>query len=168
MIVVIHDANVLIDLHVGGLLDAFFRLGWENHTTEAVLDEVEQPMETFVKRGLLKVETLHGEDLVAIAVLRARQPRRVSIEDCSLLWLAERMRAALLTGDANLARCARDAKLTVHGTLWILDELVKAAILSSSEAQRAMERMREVGRRLPEAPSRERIARWSKKANPRQ
>ncbi len=43
MILAIQDANILIDLHKAGLLEAYFRLGIETHTTDLVLLEGNRP-----------------------------------------------------------------------------------------------------------------------------
>ena len=48
MILAIQDAKILIDLHKAGLLEAYFRLGIETHTTDLVLLEVRPSVAVFV------------------------------------------------------------------------------------------------------------------------
>jgi predicted nucleic acid-binding protein len=54
-----------------------------------------------------------------------------------------------LTGDAALRQAARDHGVEVHGTLWIVEQLVRAGILSAVRARTAFDAMREAGSRLP-------------------
>jgi hypothetical protein len=63
--VAVKDACVLIDLANGGLLEAWFQLGIETHTTDLVIRQVRtdrhwQAVSGFVEAGLLKVATLSG------------------------------------------------------------------------------------------------------------
>ena len=101
MKIVVQDANVLIDLQIGDLFGPCLRLGWEAHTTDSVLDEVDAPLDQQIRDGHLRVDHLTGDELANIALQRLAQPRRISIEDCTLLELARRLGAVLLTGDAN-------------------------------------------------------------------
>lgn len=161
MRVVVQDANVLIDLQSGRIINAFFDLKWECHTTDAVLDEIEESLDAFVKKGDLHVKHLTGDELAAIVVLRAQQPRRVSIEDCTLLDLARDLTATLLTGDANLKHCAERIEIEVRGTLWLLDKMIEAGALTARQAHTALSRMLKAGRRLPRAECENRLGRWS-------
>ncbi len=40
--IVVNDTNVFIDLHAVGLLEEFFHLPWEVHTTDFVLLELKR------------------------------------------------------------------------------------------------------------------------------
>jgi hypothetical protein len=64
MIVVIQDANILIDLADVGLLNDFFRLDVEAHTTDLVLHEVKSSdVDRFVQAGVLKKEKFDVAEL---------------------------------------------------------------------------------------------------------
>lgn len=161
MKLVVQDANILIDLLSGNVLDAFFRLGWSVHTTDAVLDEVKDPLDQLaLVAGKLKVVQLSAEEIGAIAILLHQQPKRISFEDCSLLDLASRMGALLLTGDANLRHCAEQRSLKVRGTLWLLDQMIESNVLPPKKAAAALLRMIKAGRRLPVADREARLAKW--------
>lgn len=161
MRVVVQDANILIDLQTGRVLDAFFCLGWEAHTTDAVLDEVEEPLDEAVRKGQLRVASLSSDQIAAVALLRLQQPRRISFEDCSVLDLADRLQAQLLTGDSNLRICAEQRKIEVRGTLWLLDRMIEEGVLTPRAGTMALGRMMKAGRRLPAAACEERLKRWS-------
>ncbi len=158
--VIVQDANVFIDLQTGRLLDVVLALDWEFHTTDAVLDEVEERLEPYVEKGRIRVRVLSGDEIIETALERARQPRYVSIEDCSLMRLAMELEATLLTGDANLRFCAETRDITVRGTLWILDRLVESGKVPSNRVCEALIRMMKAGRRLPTMECEARIKKW--------
>jgi len=66
----------------------------------------------------------------------------------------------LLTGDHRLRLLAQEFVVPVHGTLWALDELVRAEVLSPAQACRAMEAMLGRGARLPAVECQKRRSRW--------
>lgn len=162
MKIVIHDANILIDLHIAGLLDVFFDLDLESHTTDLVLAEVRNPLTRFTKNGSLRVKSYGSEELEELVLAQFRQPRRVSIQDCSAMLLAQKLEGILLTGDGNLRHCADLAGITVRGTLWILDELVEAKLLTKREAAWLLKKLIEEGRRLPGEDCNQRLGQWAK------
>ena len=149
MIVVVHDANILIDLQSANLLAAFFHLNFENHTSDLVVDEIHQPLTVFIKSKRLRVKNWGGEELVELAIMLATQPRPISIQDCSVLQMAKQLGGILLTGDGNLRSCAEQAGVEVRGTLWIFDKLVESELLPRREAARLLEKLMVQGRRLP-------------------
>jgi predicted nucleic acid-binding protein len=158
--IVIHDANVLIDLQTAGLLEAFFGLSLENHSTDLVVNEISQSLAPFIQTGRLRVNALDATELADLALARVTQPKAISIQDCSVLFLARRMGGILLTGDGNLRHCAERAGVEVRGTLWILDQLIEAKLLTKVIAARVLEKMQKDGRRLPADACAERIAAW--------
>ena len=161
MILAIQDANILIDLHNAGLLEAYFRLGIETHTTDLVLREVSQPVEIFVLRGELKVKTLSGEEMLALVEFMAEQPPSLSLEDCSVLQLAIQMKAILLTGDNKLRNHAIKSKLEAHGVLWLLDLLVEETILDHATALACLDRLIKTNPRLPVDECQRRQKMWA-------
>lgn len=160
MIVVIHDANVLIDLQSAKLLDVFFRLDLENHASDLVIDEIEQPLTTFIKSKKLRVRSWDADELAEIALAKVAQPKQISIQDSSALFLAKKLGGVLLTGDGNLRYCAEQAGVEVRGTLWIFDQLVDSTLLSKKTAARLLEKLMTEGRRLPADACAQRLQKW--------
>jgi len=158
--IVVQDANIFIDLQAGNLLEAAFRLDCSFHTTDAVLDEVVQRLDRYVTAGNLTVAVLSGDELIEVVQLRASQPRRISMEDTSLIALASKLDAVLLTGDGNLRFCAEKAKIEVHGTLWMMDLMVGAKLLTPKQAATALQKMIKANRRLPTDECQARLKRW--------
>jgi len=153
------DANILIDLHVGGLLTEVFRLPLALVAPDVIIGELKEPDgEQLEKRGLHSRE-LSGDQVLEVAGLAAEY-REVSANDLFALVLARALKATLLSGDRRLSRIAREQGVRVHGTLWVLDELVRWEVIDPSQAGAGLGRMLARGSRLPQAECRRRLKRW--------
>ena len=161
MILAIQDANILIDLHKAGLLEAYFRLGIETHTTDLVLLEVRPSVAAFVLTGQLRVKTITGTEMAALLAFKAQQPPSLSLEDCSVFHLALQLKAILLTGDNKLRLHAEKAKVEAHGILWLLDLVVEDAILDLSTATSCLEQLMKTNPRLPAGECHQRLKLWA-------
>jgi predicted nucleic acid-binding protein len=137
MIVVVNDANILIDLVKLGLEPHFFSLDMDFHTTNLILEELAEDQQVairpFIHDKRLTVYACTIDDLLTIRYLEAEKPA-LSTQDCSALWLAQRYRSLLLTSDNKLRKMAKTLELDVHGHLWVFDKLVDAGSLSVEEA----------------------------------
>ena len=71
------------------------------------------------------------------------------------------MAFGLLTGDRNLRDFAMAEGIAVHGTLWLLDELVVCRIITPFEAKTSLEAMQRSGSRLPHDEVLNRLRLWS-------
>jgi predicted nucleic acid-binding protein len=71
--------------------------------------------------------------------------------DHSALALALQERCPLLTGDKDLRVAAKKEGVEVHGTLWIIEELLNQKILKQSQAK---------GSRLPWGDVEKLLNRW--------
>jgi len=153
------DANILIDLHVGGVLREAFSLSIRLVAPDVVIGELEVPDgERLLEYGL-ESRTLSGEQVQEVIHLRARY-RAVSANDLSALVLARALQVPLLTGDRHLRKAAGKEGVTVHGTLWLLGEMVQRGAITPLRAAEALERMLNRGSRLPWAECQRRIRRW--------
>jgi predicted nucleic acid-binding protein len=153
------DANILIDLHVGGLLQELFRLPFSLAAPDVIIAELDEPDgEMLVECGLASVE-LTGDQVLEVAALRARY-HSVSANDLFALILAQVQKAILLTGDRHLTGVADREGVATHGTLWVLDEMVRLGIVAQRQAAQALEQMLERGSRLPQAECQQRLRQW--------
>lgn len=153
------DASIWIDLAAGGIVAPVFALPFRWLTPDAVFAELLNPWAAGLPALGLAVVELSGDDLLAVARLRARY-RAVSVPDCAALALAASLGATLITGDDALRRAARAESVEVHGTLWVLDELVALGLVAARPAAVALTAMREAGRRLPAAEVERRLTQW--------
>jgi len=155
----ITDTNFWIDLDTAALLEPIFRLPFEWHAPDVIVAELERPdSASLIRRGLV-VRELSGAQVSRVLGLAARYPRP-SRADLFALALASATRAALLTGDRHLRQAAEQEGIAVHGTLWILDEMVGQGAVDRHQAADALIRMREAGRRLPSEEVDRRLKAW--------
>ncbi|MBE0467410.1 MAG: DUF3368 domain-containing protein [Candidatus Desulforudis sp.] len=67
----------------------------------------------------------------------------------------------MLTGDKDLRTAAQDEGIVVHGTLWVLDQLVEQHAAPPHEIAAALKRMLQKGSRLPRLECEKRLRRWA-------
>jgi len=158
--VLVTDTNIWIDLENGGILVEVFRLQYRFLTPDFAIPELIRPRwETLEVLGL-EAHELIAEQVVELAQLRQTY-RNLSIIDLAAFLLAKTLDATLLTGDWRLNELAKANGLSVHGVLWILDEMVHIRVLTPGRAAIALRRMLDQGARLPVEECSNRLARWS-------
>ncbi len=165
MKVAVKDACVLIDLVNGNLLDAWFQLNIETHTTDLVLRQVKKDrqgrvVENYVRAGLLKIDSLSGEEVTQMRSEFGHLP--VGIADQSVLFLALKLDAVLITGDRRVRIEGLKQELEVHGTLWILDALVDRKLLPARLVAGKLRTLLAAGAFLPASECEKRLAAWEK------
>ena len=104
MRVVIQDASILIDLAEGELLTAWFSLGIETLTTSLVWREVtrrshKSQLKKFTKIDKLDIISINAEVMTEIVVLKHSLPAALTLQDASVLHLADKRQGVLLAGD---------------------------------------------------------------------
>lgn len=146
----ISDANIIIDMNTGGLLRLMFRFD----ATFAVPDVLyEEELRTdhpeLPRLGLKRLEL--SEDTVAYAgrLIEKYRGLGASINDLLALALAQQEKCSLLTGDGRLRTAGQTEGIDVHGTLWLIEQMIKARTIAVRQAEAAYAKMREAGRRLP-------------------
>ena len=152
------DSSILIDFHRGDLLEALLALPFAFLVPDVIVAELEVPDgQRLLARGLANV-SLAGEQVAAVLALAAVH-RVPSINDLFALVLARSTKATLLTGDRALRQVAESEGIDVHGTLWLLDQLVRLAIITAGQAADGLEQMMARGSRLPDRECRLRVER---------
>lgn len=108
--------------------------------------------------GLRNFE-LPGSQVLKVLELASKY-RGPSRADLFALALAIALPGVLLTSDKRLREAAENEGVPVHGTLWLLDELVACGLVTHMKARDALRRMLEKGRRLPLDECGRRLKRW--------
>lgn len=170
MLIAIKDANVFIDLESMGILDLWFQLGHETITSTYVVIELEDGDHAnalaTIRAGLVREAEISAEEMAGEfdAFQSELENSGLSVTDASVLFLAIRENAILLSGDKQLRVQAKLRTVPVHGTLWIMDQLVAASILSAAVAADRLEvlmaRTGKERRYLPVSECQTRILRW--------
>jgi rRNA maturation endonuclease Nob1 len=170
MKVAIKDANVFIDLESMGLLDLWFQVGITTLTSSFVVMELEDGGHENALaciRAKQAVEAVISSEEMAGAFADFQDTHGgagLSETDLSVIYLAIRVNAMVLSGDRLLRMTAEAQHLEVHGTLWIMDRLVAEGILQPALAadrlEALMHRMGREQRYLPKVECESRISRW--------
>jgi predicted nucleic acid-binding protein len=96
----------------------------------------------------LRVKSLTAESVKKIEDLSFKYTRP-SMMDRAALALAIQEGCPLLTGDKDLRTAAKSEGVGVHGTVWIIEELLKQKIIEKSQARGSFDSMKVKGSRLP-------------------
>jgi predicted nucleic acid-binding protein len=148
MLLLISDANILIDMDTGGLLAPMFSMEYCFAVPDVLyVEELEEQHSGLLALGLQSV-TLQ-DHLVAEVMVLSQRYRRPGRNDLFALALAASEACPLLTGDKDLRAAAAVEQVEVRGTLWLVTEMVRTKKISTQVARAAYQRMRDSGRRLP-------------------
>lgn len=148
MIILISDANIIIDMEEGGLLRSISRLPHIFKIPDILFyDELQEQHAHLLENGFILGELTPETMLYALTLTeKTVGPSR---NDCFALSLAKQENCSLLTGDRDLRSLAAVEGIDVKGTIWIVEELVGCELVSIVEAENAYRKMETAGRRLP-------------------
>lgn len=134
--IAVTDACIFIDLYDLNLIAEFFNLEIEAHTTSTVLFELFDTQQEILKAyqsvNKLTVHNLQETDFTEI--YSGAYPNSLSEADKSVLHIANRLDACVLSSDKTLRNCAKNKGIEYHGMLWIFDRFVEHGILSHPSA----------------------------------
>jgi predicted nucleic acid-binding protein len=153
MKVVITDVSVFFDLYQLEVLPEFFALELEVHTTNFVYNEIvnseqRNEFELFVRSKKLHIIKITAEEEQKIYSMQLSRSNW-SFPDKTVLWKAMQLKCALLTCDNKLRIEAQSKGLEVHGSIWVLSELIEQNVISKSKGVELLELMKVVNARLP-------------------
>jgi len=157
MRLLISDANILIDVEIGGLVAPMFSLDYRFSVPDVLFyEELDEQHGYLIDMGL-EVREL-DDRMVARVFDLAGQYKRPGRYDLFALVLAAEENCPLLTGDKDLKAAAESEHVEVRGTLWLVEEMVRAGKISVQIARNAYQRMQVHGRRLPWNEAEDRLA----------
>jgi len=147
---VISDANILIDMEAGGLLHPMFRLDYQFSVPDVLFEvELRQHHPGLIRLGLRRME-LTGESVRYVETLASdARAKGVARYDLFALALSRQENCLLLTGDTLMRTLAEDEGREVHGTLWLVEQMVCMGLIKPKRARQAYDAMRKADRRLP-------------------
>lgn len=144
---VVCDANVLIDLETGGLLEIFFELPFRFHVP-AHLYQSDLAQRHPRLRRRLHLDVPDADAMRDVFRLN-RKYGGIDASDSFALELALRREWLLLTGDRELRAAAACEGAPVHGTLWVVERMLDRGRILPRRAREAFDSMKAAGRRLP-------------------
>lgn len=144
----ISDANILMDIETGDLVAPMFSLGYQFAVPNVLYyEELEDQHAHLLNMGL-EVRTVSAKGVARVEVL-SKNHVKPGRNDLFALALAEAENCPLLTGDAALRAAAESEKVEVKGTIWLISEMVREQRITVGVARASLNKMRENGRRLP-------------------
>lgn len=157
---VISDANIIIDLAAGDLLPTMFLIpGVTFHVPDVLYVEELSEQYGYLPGLGLQVHQQPAAATEYVTQLR-RQYRGPSTHDLFALALAHGMQCPLLTGDHALREAAGQERVEVRGTLWVVEQLLVAGLITVERAEAAYAAMRAQNSRLPWELVEDQLARW--------
>ncbi|HRO46762.1 hypothetical protein [Agriterribacter sp.] len=134
--IAVTDACIFIDLYDLGLVASFFKLEIEIHTTSSVYFELyaeqQQVLKAYQSVDRLIIHNLKEENFLQIH--SASYPKSLSETDKSVLHIANKLGACVLSSDKTVRNWAKNKDIEYHGMIWIFDRLIEADILTKKEA----------------------------------
>ncbi len=148
MLLIISDASVFIDIACGEITSAMFSLPYQFAVPDILFaEELESRHANLLQLGLV-CKTMSG-DLVAEAYRLHQQYIKPSVNDMLALTLAKHEKCYLLTSDKALREVAQHLNVEVHGTVWLVEQMIISKKLSVDVARIAFQKMKTSGSRLP-------------------
>lgn len=136
MTLLISDANIIIDVVDGKIVDSLFELPFTICVPDLLfVDELAYFHADLPEKGLILKE-LEPKYLGKAIHLQQRH-RKTSRYDCLALALAAQENCPLLTGDQHLRDAAVQENIDVHGTVWLVDIMIEKEVITLNKAYKA-------------------------------
>jgi len=154
------DTNILFDFVAGDIFDTLFLLPFDFHTSDIVAYEISGSYSE-EQLAALGLRILALDESEAQEILDLKQDHSVlSVEDISVLFLSRKHSMVILSNDGSLRGLADASRIEYHGTLWLLDEMIKNEILRPQESASALRLMLAQKRWLPRPECEALIKKW--------
>jgi len=156
------DSSVLFDIQNASIFGYVSIFPHKLLVTDIILSNELETIEatTLLNFGFQSVQ-LNPEEMSALQSYRICY-NALSIGDLSCLVYAENNNNIMIVaGDRDLRALALQKHIRVHGSLWILDELIEHGIMPTPKAVTALELMLEHGARLPKHECDMRLRIWN-------
>lgn len=149
MLLLISDANILIDMEAGELMNTLFQLPMQFAIPDILYWEEIEPGAPGLEQQGLRVLEVTGEYVAYASGLSTKYGAEPSPNDYLALALARQEGCPLLTGDQALKQAAQGEDVSVMGSVWLLRVMVENNLLTVDQALVALSLMKERKRRLP-------------------
>jgi rRNA-processing protein FCF1 len=118
-LLLVSDANILIDMEEGNLTSAIFQLPYQIAAPDILFELELREQHSHLLQAGLRIKSLTAESIKKTEFLTQQYPRP-SIMDHSALALAHQERCPLLTGDKDLRIVAKKKGLKCMGRSGLL------------------------------------------------
>jgi rRNA-processing protein FCF1 len=163
MKIAISDANIFIDLIAIDLIDQFFKLPLDLHTTDLVINELDHLEQMLIKeyqqKGSLLIKKMNIDELQSLQS-EVIVSKKLSKPDISIYAYAKSIDAIILTSDKPLRKEATAKGFEVHGILWLFEKLIDEDLLTKKTAADKMHELMTINTWLPKTECHKRINIW--------
>lgn len=132
----ITDTCIFIDLHDLNLTELFFQLNIEVHTSLDVYNELyleqKEVLDQLEISGKFNKHAITDNEQAIIQQLDLS--KGLSLTDRTVIYLAEQLKAMILSSDNLIRKTATKKCIERHGLIWIFDQLVEQNIIHESAA----------------------------------
>jgi hypothetical protein len=151
MRLVVTDTNVFIDLMNVNALVAFFALGFEVHTTDFVVNELDQDQQAqlLLFRGNERLTVARFTEAEVQAFEAMPTEVKIQFTDRSVVYLATKLKGMILSGDGNLWKECKARKLDVHGSIWVIEQVWIKHLVPSVACIECLVNLKRTNTRLP-------------------
>lgn len=130
-----------------------FALSYDICTTDFVVKEIlesdqKAQIESFIRAMKLTVFKLTADEVEAVRQFSTQRYFK-GITDKTVLWKAYQLKCPLLTGDKKLRNEAEDLNIEVHGSIWVINELIEKGIVSWAKGTELLEKLKLINASLP-------------------
>ena len=136
MKIAITDACIFIDIFDLKLTSRLFGLKVEIHTSLDVFNELypeqREVLNAYMSVGSLIVHNILEAD--RISIYKEGFPNTLSESDKTVLYLAAKLEAMVLSSDKRVRYNAKIRSIEYHGMFWIFDKLVESSLISHKDA----------------------------------
>lgn len=137
-----------MDIECSELTSAMFSLPYQFVVPDILfIEELSKRHGRLLKFGL-QCKTMSG-DLIKESIGLRQKYSRPSVNDLLALTLARHEGCQLLTGDKALREVAQVLNVEVHGTIWLVQQMIQHRKINIEIAHIAFQRMKNSGSRLP-------------------
>jgi len=162
MVITVTDANIFIDLIKLDMLGYLFGAGLEIHTSSEIIEQLnetqQQKVNVFIHSRSLNVT--YFTDIEIVEIQEETFPRALEFQDKTVFYLAKKLDAQILTGDAALRKYCIDKQFNVHGIVWVFDRFIETKLITNKQAKEKMEELLSFNDRLPKLDCLNRIEVW--------
>ena len=143
MKIAVTDACIFIDIYDLQLIEQFFDLELEIHTSFDVYNELydiqKAAFQKFKEKGKLTLHSMNEDDRAAIK--QHNFPKSLSDNDKTVLHLAQKITAIVLSSDKAVRKQAKHLCIEYHGMLWIFDMLLETRLINHAEASKKIQEL---------------------------
>lgn len=165
-VIAIQDANIIIDLVNIDLFSSCLQLPYQFITTDLIFySELYEAQVAFIdphiQTGKFTLIKIPPEDLAEIKAA-SKEDIRLSEQDWSAFYYAQKLNGLLMTGDKRLKELAAKKNVPACGILWILDELLMQSVIDHAKAIAYLNGLVQKNKWLPVDECEKRLKGWAK------